>query len=79
MATPFFAGLMALVVQKRRQNGVPDSEMTGAEAWREFFQREGIYERAMEDAGREGNDPSYGMGKPVIYHLVEWMGDYNFA
>ena len=53
--------------------------MIGAVAWREFFQREGIYERAMEDAGREGNDASYGMGKPVIYHLVEWMGDYNFA
>ena len=79
MATPFCAGIMALVVQKRRQKGVPDSDMIGAEAWREFFTREGIYERAMEDAGRAGKDDSYGMGKPVIYHLIDWIGDYKFA
>jgi len=79
MATPFFCGVMALVVQKRRNMGVPDSEMTGAASWRSFFTSEGILGKAMEDAGTPGTDPQYGMGKPFVYHIIEWLGDYKFA
>lgn len=79
MATPFFTGIMALVVQKRRQLGVPDSNMIGADVWREFFQSEGITDRAIEDAGQPGKDNRYGLGKPFVYHIVEWLGDYKFA
>ena len=79
MATPFCCGILALTVQKRRQNGTPDVDMIGAESWRQFFQTEGILDRALEDAGEAGKDPSYRFGKPMVYHLIDWLGDYKFV
>ena len=56
MATPFFAGLMALVIHKRRIAGFAD--LYGADAWREFFDQQGFY----EDAGDPGKDVRYSTG-----------------
>ena len=73
MATPFMAGLCALIIQKRRQLGVPDHEMNGADAWREFLNRPEF----VDDAGDPGKDPRFGIGKPRILRIIDWLGDYE--
>lgn len=67
MATPMFAGLMALIIHKRRITGFPD--IKGMDAWREFFQTAGF----MEDAGDPGKDVRFGYGKPLITKILNWL------
>lgn len=67
MATPMFAGLMALIIHKRRIVGFPD--LKGADAWRQFFRTEGF----MEDAGAPGVDVRFGLGKPLITKILNWL------
>ncbi len=67
MATPHFAGLMALVIHKRRLVGFAD--LVGADAWREFFQLRGFF----DDAGEPGKDQRFGLGKPLIGKILEWL------
>lgn len=67
MATPMFAGLMALIIHKRRITGFPD--LKGADAWRAFFQTVGF----MEDAGDPGRDVRFGLGKPLITNILNWL------
>lgn len=67
MATPMFAGLMALIIHKRRITGFPD--LKGADAWRGFFQTQGF----VEDAGEPGKDPRFGLGKPLIVNILKWL------
>ena len=70
MATPFMAGLFALIIHRRRITGFPD--IKGADAidkWRAFFQTNGL----MEDAGSPGKDVRFGYGKPLINKIIEWL------
>lgn len=67
MATPAFAGLMALVIHKRRIIGLPD--IFGMTAWRSFFQTEGF----LDDAGTPGKDVRFGYGKPMIVKILNWL------
>ncbi len=67
MATPMWAGLMALIIHKRRITGFPDSK--GIDAWRDFYVTEGF----MEDAGTPGKDVRYGLGKPLITNILTWL------
>lgn len=67
MATPFFAGIMALIIQKRRISGFPD--IHGMDAWSEFFAIQGF----MEDAGDPGRDNRFGLGKPLINNILGWL------
>lgn len=67
MATPAFAGLMALIIHKRRITGFPD--IFGIAAWKEFFKNEGF----LEDAGAPGFDPRFGLGKPIITNILNWL------
>ena len=67
MATPHFAGLMALIVHKRRLIGFPD--LRGADAWREFFDQKGFF----QDAGQPGRDVRFGLGKPLIANILKWL------
>lgn len=67
MATPHFAGLMALVIHKRRLAGLMD--IHGADAWREFFDQQGFF----DDAGEEGKDVRFGLGKPLIGKILNWL------
>lgn len=69
MATPFFAGLMALIIHKRRIAGHAD--LHGADKWREFFDQQGFY----EDAGEPGKDVRYGLGFPLIHNILDWLVD----
>ncbi len=67
MATPHFAGLMALIIQKRRMAGFAD--LQGVDAWRQFFQTAGFF----EDAGQPGRDVRFGLGKPLIEKILDWL------
>lgn len=69
MATPHFAGLMALVIQKRRMTGRGD--IYGADAWRDFFTEEGMF----SDGGETGRDDRFGLGRPVISAILQWLKD----
>lgn len=73
MATPFMAGLCALILHKLRIVGIPDSEIRGAQSWRDFLNRPEF----IDDAGDPGVDPRFGLGKPRILRIVEWLGDYE--
>lgn len=70
MATPHFAGLLALVIQKRRELGLPRLE--GSEQWREFLR---TIPAAFEDAGDPGHDIRFGLGKPLIVNILSWLLD----
>lgn len=67
MATPFFAGLMALVLHARRRIGMPD--MRGADAWRNFFRSNNL----LIDAGADGRDVRFGDGIPDINKIIDWL------
>ena len=69
MATPVFAGIMALIIQKRRATGYPD--LIGRKAWYEWMQTEGF----MDDRGEPGDDPLYGLGVPRVAAILEWLID----
>lgn len=79
MACPFMAGLQCLSIQKLRRKGYSDDEMRGPSFWRQLWTKEGIYERAFEDAGRPGRDSSFGLGKYLILGFVNWLGDYKYV
>lgn len=67
MATPSFAGLLALVIHKRRITGHPD--LKGIKAWKEFFNTPTF----LHDAGQPGWDPRFGFGKLLIENILNWL------
>lgn len=67
MACPFFAGLMALVMQKRRMSGYPD--INTMDGWREFFKTEGFF----KDIDIPGVDHRSGLGAPLINNILSWF------
>jgi subtilisin family serine protease len=69
MATPWMAGLLALVIHKRRINGLPD--LKGHEAWLAFFTNQGF----LEDRGDPGFDPRFGNGYPMIDKIMAYLVD----
>lgn len=69
MATPFMAGICALIIQYRQQIGLPS--LQGWRQWREFL----ADPRFIEDVGSPGRDPEYGFGIPKVNKIVEWMLD----
>jgi subtilisin family serine protease len=69
MATPWMAGLLALVIHKRRINGLPD--LKGHVQWLEFFKNEGF----LQDRGAPGFDPRFGNGYPVIDRILSYLVD----
>jgi subtilisin family serine protease len=62
MATPFFAGLLALVIELMRREG--NARFTGVEAVRAFLAQ------YCEDKGTPGKDPSFGLGVPIATKIV---------
>lgn len=62
MATPFAAGLFALIIQLMRQEGYP--AFNGVEAVREFLK---LY---TQDKGEPGFDPAWGLGIPKTSEIV---------
>jgi subtilisin family serine protease len=67
MATPFFAGLLALVVELMRREG--NARFTGVEAVRAFLAQ------YCEDRGTPGKDPSFGLGVPIATKIVEALSN----
>jgi len=63
MATPFMAGLCALIIQLERQEG--HAAMKGIEAWRSFLQK------FSRDAGAPGRDDRFGFGIPRAAFIVD--------
>jgi len=63
MATPFCAGLMALIIELMRREG--NAQFTGSDAVRKFF------EVNSEDRGTPGKDPSFGLGVPITTQIVK--------
>lgn len=70
MATPFAAGLCALIIEQMRREG--HMQMKGAEAWRKFF------ERWSEDRGDPGHDVRYGYGVPRSMDIVSALASKEF-
>jgi hypothetical protein len=77
MSTPFVAGLGCLLLQKRRQLGFSDDTIRGAENFRQFLTSEGIYDKAIDDAGAAGKDVRFGIGIFLIANLIDYLGDYE--
>lgn len=71
MATPWFAGMMALVIQKRRQHG--EADIRGASGWRDFFSVREMF----DDRGKAGKDDLFGIGVPLIENILAWLKDDN--
>lgn len=67
MACPYFASLMALVIQKRRISGYKD--INSMEGWRTFFRTEGFF----RDIDARGFDYRSGLGAPLIYNILSWL------
>jgi len=67
MATPFGAGLAALIIELMRREG--GAAMTGVQAITEFIKR------IAEDRGPVGHDPSFGHGVPVASAIVEALAE----
>lgn len=63
MATPFAAGLCALIIEQQRREGA--AQLTGVEAWRRFL------EQWSEDRGDPGHDVRYGYGVPRSDAIVD--------
>jgi subtilisin family serine protease len=62
MATPFAAGLFALIVELMRREGA--AEFTGVEAVRAFLAKH------TQDMGEPGFDPFWGMGVPKTQDII---------
>jgi subtilisin len=62
MATPFSAGLFALIIELMRREGYP--AFTGVEAVREFLK---LY---TQDKGEPGFDPAWGFGIPKTSEII---------
>lgn len=69
MATPFVAGLCALIVHKRRMLFLPP--LKGHAAWLEFFKTQGF----LEDRGTPGFDPRFGNGVLMITKIIGYLAD----
>lgn len=67
MATPHVAGLMALVMHKRRIIGLP--RLRGIDEWRTWWEIAGF----MEDMGDPGRDVRFGLGRPLILAMLKWL------
>jgi len=65
MATPFAAGLCALIIESIRREG--GATMKGVDAWRAFLQK------WSEDKGDPGHDVRYGYGVPKYAEIVEFL------
>jgi subtilisin family serine protease len=65
MATPFAAGLCALIIAKMRSEGL--SQLKGVEAWRAF------YSKWSEDRGRPGKDDQFGYGVPRASDVIDYL------
>jgi len=63
MATPFFAGICALVIQWHRANGMRPPK--GWREWREYLSQ------FVDDAGTPGHDHRYGFGIPNLMKLLD--------
>ena len=63
MATPFGAGLAALIIELMRREG--NATMTGVQAITAFIKK------VSEDRGAPGHDPSFGHGVPVASAIVQ--------
>ena len=67
MACPFMAGIMALVIQKRRMAGYPD--ISNMDEWRVFFNTQGFF----RDLDVPGVDQRSGLGSPMIANILNWL------
>jgi subtilisin family serine protease len=65
MATPFGAGLAALIIELMRREG--SARLTGREAIHGFIKR------ITKDAGQPGHDPSFGHGIPQAATIVDLL------
>lgn len=65
MATPYAAGLCALIISTMRREG--HAALSGVEAWREFFGR------FVEDRGAPGKDERFGLGVPKYTDIVNYL------
>ena len=52
--------------------GIPD--ITGSDAWRQFFSEQGFH----DDAGEPGKDVRFGIGKPLIENILKWLKTPNW-
>lgn len=72
MATPFAAGLFALIISKMRMEG--NARLLGVDAWRKFL------ERWCEDRGTPGKDERFGLGVPKYSEIIDALaGEGEFA
>lgn len=63
MATPYAAGLCALIIAKMRSEG--NARLSGVDAWREFLAK------WCEDRGDPGKDERFGYGVPKYSELID--------
>lgn len=72
MATPYMAGLCALVIAKMRSEG--NARLKGVDAWRDFLSK------WAEDRGTPGRDERFGFGVPKYTELLDALaGTGEFA
>jgi subtilisin len=67
MATPFSAGLMALIISMMRQEGY--AQFPDSDSIRKFF------EKNCEDKGPAGRDPSWGFGVPKSLPIIQSLAN----
>lgn len=67
MATPFMAGLSALIIELMRREG--NARMTGIQAMTSFLKS------IAQDRGAPGHDPSFGHGVPVAADVVKFLAN----
>jgi len=69
MATPYQAGVYALIIGQRRSQGMP--ELVGPEEWDDFFKSNNLY----IDLGSPGWDPRYGTGLVDTNKVFDYLLD----
>ena len=69
MATPWVAGVYALVLSWRRGMGLPD--LKGPKAWSDFF----VDNELTIDLGAPGWDPRYGNGLVDVQKVFQFLLD----
>ncbi len=69
MATPWVAGVYALVISQRRGMGLPD--LKGPKAWADFF----VTNNLTVDLGAPGWDPRYGNGLVDVQKVFQFLLD----
>lgn len=69
MATPHFAGLLALMIQKMWIIGIQPPK--GYAAWVEYLRSRGL----LEDRGSNGFDPLFGNGVLLVTKIVAYLKD----